>query len=657
MIADYVFRSKYAKFNKELMRRECWSEATNRMMSMHISQFPEVSEELEECRAAMVKKRITGSQRALQFGGKPALSKNMRIYNCVSSYADRPRFFGELLWLLMCGCGVGYSLQKHHVNSLPQVQETGYPYTHIIDDNIESWADAVNALFEAYFYGSSLPYFKYSEIRPKGSPVSVGGQSSGPEPLRKALDHLDDILRSRIGEKLSTVDVFDCCCHIADLAAIRRAATIATFDIDDEDMLNAKVGNWFEDNPQRGRANISAVVTERTSRESFDRVFKSTKEFGEPGLIFLESKEHTVNPCVEILMCPTLVSKDGNVVENYTKDLLDFENREFWIRKGYTFESGWQACNLSTINASKLKTPEDLREAARLAATLGTVQSAYTNTGYLGDVSKRIMEREHLLGVSICGILDNPSICLNPTALRNAAAAANLANSVVAQKLGISPASRITCVKPEGTTSLVLGTSSGIHPHHAKRYIRRVNANQSEPIFQKFFSANPHAVEDSLWGADKVVAFALEAPQGALTRSDISAIEFMEMSKTVYENWVVPGTSKDRLEGGTHNVSITVTVMDEEWGYVQDYLWKNKGKFCGVSFLSFSGDYTYPQAPYQEVSPPSDQSSSAEIKAWALWNDLKKKTQSVNYNDVVETTDTTNPTLEPACSGGQCELI
>ncbi len=661
MIADYVFRSKYARYNEENKRRESWEEAVDRMMAMHLRTYPKLSEEIAECRSAMLEKRITGSQRALQFGGEAALAKNMRIYNCVSSYADRPRFFAESLWLLLCGCGVGFSVQKHHVGQLPPVQEAGYPYTHVIDDSIEGWANAVNSLFRAYLFGEDLPWFDYSKVRPKGSVIRFGGKAPGPEPLRKALNKIDEILQSNIGEQLGTLDVFDCVMHLADsvlTAGIRRAATIATFDIDDEDMLNAKVGNWFVENPQRGRANISAVATADTPREKFDRIFKSTKDFGEPGIVFLGSREHTVNPCVEVIMCPTLISdRNGDIVEDYTKDLLDFKKRKYWQTKGYTFESGWQACNLSTVNASQAKTAEEFQDAARLASVLGTVQSAYTQTGYLGEVSKKILQREHLLGVSICGVLDNPSICLDEEALRKAAQVATLANEVTAEKLGIRAASRITCVKPEGTTSLVLNSSSGIHPHHAKKYIRRVNANLDEPVFQKFYAKNPHAVEDSVWGADKVIAFALEAPENALTKADLSAVEFMEKSKTVYENWVVPCTRETRLEGATHNVSITVSVKDGEWLDVQDYLWSNRDSFCGVSFLSATGDYDYAQAPFQEVAPPTNKSSEAEVEAWTFWNTLRRKTTGVNYDEMIEAEDTTAPMEEGACYGGQCTLV
>ena len=474
----------------------------------------------------------------------------------------------------------------------------------------------------------------------------------------KALEKIEDILKSRMFEHLTTLDVFDCVMHLADsvlTAGIRRAATIATFDIDDTLMLTAKTGDWFEKNPQRGRANISAVATPNTTKDQFSKIFESTKEFGEPGIIFLDSKELSVNPCVEIVMCPTYICRNGDPVDNYTLDLINYENRDYWEGLGYTFESGWQACNLSTINASQVSSEEDFIQASKLAATIGTIQSAYTQSGYLGAVSQKIIERESLLGVSICGVMDAPSICLNPDTLKRGAETVLQTNEKIAAKLGIAKASRTTCVKPEGTTSIVLNASSGIHPHHARKYIRRVQANIDDPIFQAFYKVNPHAVEDSVWGADKVVLFALEAPKEALVKSDLSACKFMESSKIVYENWVLPGTRKDRLEGATHNVSITVTVNSDEWEEVQGYLWKNRESFCGVSFLGATGDYDYPQAPLQFVDANS---KNPEVKKmWEVWSTLRDLSKPVNYNTVLESIDRTAPTQEPACAGGQCMLI
>lgn len=660
MIDEYVFRSKYARYNKLEKRRESWDESVDRMMGMHLKKYPELKEEIEECGRLMKNKKLTGSQRALQFGGTAIEEKNMRLYNCVSSYADRVRFFGEAIWLLLCGCGVGFSVQRHHVAKLPEVKEVGYPYDHIVEDSIEGWADAINALFNAYLNGDEYPYFDFSNIRKKGSPLRFGGKAPGPEPLSKALNNIESVLKGAMFRQLKPIEVFDCVMHLADSvlsAGIRRSATIATFDINDEEMLCSKTGNWFETNPQRGRANISAIATPTTTKAEYEKIFEFTKQFGEPGIIFLESKEYSVNPCVEIMMCPTLIKHNGKIVEKYNKTLLDHTKREYWVEQGYTFESGWQACNLSTINVSNLDSVEEFNHVSRHAGILGTIQASYSKTNYLGLVSQQIIERESLLGVSLCGILDKPEITLNGIHLRNAAREVKKANEEYAEKIGIPKASRTTCVKPEGTSSIVLNSSSGIHPHHSKKYIRRVNANLDEPIFQKFNSQNPHAVEDSVWGADKVISFALEAPKNAMVKSDLDAVSFMRIAKLVYLNWVVGGNQVKRLEKANHNVSITVSVEKHEWDKVKDFLWEEKDHFCGVSFLSSSGDYDYQQAPFQRVYEPHQQTTEEHKRMWEYWNLLKEKTKYVDYDNLFEEIDTTKPMEQIACGNGACQII
>jgi ribonucleoside-diphosphate reductase alpha chain len=659
MLSEYVFTSKYARFNGE--RRETWDEAVDRMMDMHIQKASNMKPYIDQCRVEMKNKLVTGSQRALQFGGEAIFDKNMRIYNCVSSYADRPRFFAESLWLLLCGCGVGFSVQKHHVDRLPAVVEPAYPSVHVVEDSIEGWADAVDALFSAYLKGMPQPYFNFSEIRPKGSSLRFGGKAPGPDPLKKALDEIEDLLRGSMGERLTPLKVFDCVMYIADSvlsAGIRRSATIATFDIEDTEMLECKTGNWFEENPQRGRANISAIITSDTQKEKYDTLFEATKEFGEPAIIFMESTEYTVNPCVEIMMCPTLVKDpQGEVVERYTLDLIDPKKRDSWVAEGYTFESGWQSCNLSTINMSKVESSTDLLLGAYCASVLGTIQASYTDVGYLTEVSKQIMEREYLTGVSLCGIMDSPKVSFDKKIVRIAAEIAVKTNKIISEMLGTKPASRVTCVKPEGTSSIVLGASSGIHPHHAKKYIRRVQANMDDPVYKLFAEHNPSAIEDSVWGADKVISFPIEAPEGAIVKDDLTAIEFLEKGRFIHENWVLPGTQVDRLEKANHNVSITVSVKPDEWLAVRDYLWGNRRAFCGVSMLPSSGDYDYVQAPFQSVEAPTEQSSIREVAAWMTWNCLRENMEVVDYSLLREKEDNTNIVETIACSGNTCTLI
>jgi ribonucleoside-triphosphate reductase len=659
MIGEFVFKLKYARYNETEKRRETWQEAVDRYLETHREFYGDVVEDLiTDTREALIKREILPSMRGLQFGGAGILQKHMRLYNCTSSYADRPRFFAEALWLLLCGCGVGFSVQRHHVARLPQIIRPEERQHYTVPDSIEGWAGAVEELTNAYMRGAPEPEYDYSEIRPKGSPLSVGGVAPGHEPLAEALEGVRGIFKGAIGRQLTPLEVFDATMYLADCtrtAGTRRSATIALFSADDEQMMNAKTGDWYVMHPKRARANISAVITSETPQETFSELIKSTREFGEPGFLFLESTEHCVNPCVEIIMAPVLIrGPRGETVENYTAELLDPERRAEWQAEGYSYQSGWQTCNLTTVNVSACKTPEDLSEAARRAAILGTLQAGYTDTGYLGAVSRKIIEREALLGVSLCGVLDRPNVTTD-TALETAARAAVEANISTAQVIGIKPAARVTCVKPEGTSSLVLGASSGIHPAHARRYLRRVQCSTLEPVFNHFRAANPQAVEPSAWGSDYCAVFPMEAPEGALTKDDLSALEMLEQARRVKRHYVNSGTARpESVEGASHNVSLTVSVDTDEWEDVEDYLWTHRADFTGVSLLASSGDYDYVQAPLQGVSP--DMEGEAQRHAWGLWEMLDGTMSPVNYDELSEETDNTTPLETLVCSGGQCEL-
>lgn len=659
MLSDFVFKQRYANFNKQTMRRESWEEAADRMIDMHVHKFPNVREELEICRGLVHNKKVVGSQRALQFGGDAILERNVRIFNCASSYADRPRFFAEYLWLLMSGVGAGFSIQSHHVSQLPSVRSPQSDIEFDIEDSTLGFSLAVEALTDAYFGDAPRPQFRFDKIRPRGATLRFGGKAPGPQPIQKALSCTESIFKAAVGRKLTPYEVFCCAMYLAESVGqggSRRCATIATFDIDDKEMLAAKVGAWYENHPEFSCANISAVGYRPTvTREEFDNIFQYTKMFGEPAVIFQSSKEFTYNPCVEALMCPMLITHNGHTIENYTLDLIDFSQREFWKAKGYQFESGWQLCNLSSINVAKLENKDDFKECVFAAAVLGTVQSAYTDMGYLGDVSKRIVERENLLGLSLSGVMDTPHLALNPTILQEMAKYALDVNEMIAERIGVRASSRVTLEKPEGTTSLVFESSAGLHTRHAQKYIRRVSCDSNDPLLKFYESYNPHAIQNASFpkGA-KIVAFAEEAPHGALTRHDLTAVEFMEKSKLLFENWILFGNRPHRLEKGTHNVSMTVSVRPSEWQAVQDYMWENREVFSGVSFLEMGGDYVYENPPYQEVSAPTETSSIAEIAAWNYWNTLKSNTVLVDYNAFYEFEDMTDLVGEIACGGGKC---
>lgn len=632
LCSEFTFKQTYARYLKDKKRRENWGEAVERMMSTHKAFYlpymtNELKQDISDIEQAIKDKKILGSQRALQFGGDAILEKHWRIYNCTSSYCDRPRFFSESLWLLLCGSGVGFSIQKQHVSCLPavidmnQVLQAKYK-TFVIEDSIEGWADALNALVNFFFgLGEEYPQFSYSRIRKNGSALRHGGKAPGPFALKKALQRIEEVFLKRAGKQLKPIDCLDIVCHAADCVrsgGVRRAALLALFSMDDEEMLKSKTNTWFQTDGQRARANISiAVPRHSVTEDQFNAIMESTRQWGEPGFIFTDSLEFCFNPCVEISMCPILVTKDGAVCKEYSLDLLDRSNRSKYESMGYKFESGWQACNLTEVNASQFKDfePQTIKEmftCVRLATKLGTMQAGYTESTYLGDVSKKILEREALLGVSLTGLANSiffkahkEQKDLVESTLSDLAKHACLINRTFAPTIGVNAASRITCVKPSGTASLVLGCASGVHLEHAQKYIRRNQVDASSPIVQAYKKALPEAVELSAWSptkTDEVVSFAIECDSVSLFKEDASAIDFLNLVKMIQTTWVKYGTSRPTsVEKAVHNVSNTTTVKVTEWGEVSKYLYENQGTFCGLSFLSATGDYDYIQAPFQRV--------------------------------------------------------
>ena len=610
-LQDYTFVAKYARWIPEKKRRETWNEAVNRVKEMMLNKYfdiPEIHEDVEWAYEMMRTKRVLGSQRAMQFGGKPIFKHNARIYNCITSYADRLKFFQECMYLLLCGCGAGFSVQKHHIKKLPRLikqKEGTKKFT--IPDSIEGWSDAVGLLISSYFEQDELfpehqgknVTFDYSEIRPAGSFLnSSGGKAPGPEPLKNALTNIKKVLDKALknlefchgeGRRLEPIEAYDIVMYGADAVisgGVRRSATICLFSPDDEDMAKAKTGSWFVENPQRGRSNNSAILLrEKTTKKQFAKLMKSVKEFGEPGFVWADSTELIVNPCVEIGMWP-----------------VDEE----------TGESGWQACNLSTINCAKIKTEEDFLDACKAASIIGTLQAGFSSFPYLGKTSEAIVKREALLGVSMTGIMEQYEICLDPKIQKDGAKVVKDENKRIAKIIGINQAARTTCIKPEGTSSCVLGTSSGIHPHHAKRYIRRVQANKLEPIYNYFKEVNPRACEESVWSnneSDDVVAFCIEVPAGSKTKNQVGAIDLLTHVKSTQQSWVIPGTNKTLCTKPwlTHNVSNTINVKPSEWDEVENFIFKNRKFFCGISLLPITGDKDYPQAPFTAVYLPTEQ--------------------------------------------------
>ena len=602
-LQNYTFVSKYARWIESENRRETWKEAVDRVRNMMHTYYADknISEEIDWSYDIMFKKKILGSQRALQFGGEPILKRHAKIYNCTSSYCDRLRFFQECFWLLLCGSGTGFSVQKHHVSKLPTLshqkkdKRKGVKYK--IEDSIEGWSDALGILLSSYFtkpaeekfkkYKDEYIVFDYSNIREKGSRLSSGvGKAPGFEPLQNGLEKIRELLENCIEnkqKKLRPIDAYDIIMHSSDAVlsgGVRRSASLALFSADDEDMAKAKTGNWYIDNPQRARSNNSALlIKDDTTYEQFSELMESVKEFGEPGFIWSDSKEMTFNPCVEVGMWP-VDEKTG--------------------------KSGWQGCNLSTINCSSVVDESDFYERCKAAAIIGTLQAGFTELEYLGNTTSAIFEREALLGVSLTGIMEKHELVLTEKVLKKGAKIAVDTNKELAQKISINQAARVTCLKPEGTSSSMLGTSSGIHPHHAKRYIRHVQANILEPPYQYFKSYNPLACEKSSWSAndtDEVVKFPIEVPDGSKLKNQLPAVEMLGVVKDAQKNWVHSGKNRSLCTQDflSHNVSNTVTVQPDEWESVTKFIYNNRKFFAGISLIPQSGDKDYPQAPFTTV--------------------------------------------------------
>ena len=684
-LADYIAMAKYSRHRAELGRRETFPEGVQRVMEMHLeffapkllSAFPatlpenirelagetaplltkalcgrELGDVIERVFVDVSTKRVLPSMRSMQFGGEAILKNHSRMFNCSFSNVDRVEFFREFFFLLLSGCGVGFSVQKHHIALLPPLPTRAsahdLPVWHYaVADTIEGWADALHALFQSFYEGKKIE-FNFSAIRPRGAHLRTsGGKAPGHLPLKQALIRIEAILEGATGRSLRPIEVYDINMFTAKAVlagGIRRSATICLFSPDDEEMMDAKTGNWFETNPQRSASNNSAVLA-RDDRNAahFHRLFKAQKEFGEPGFFFCDHPEAGCNPCAEINLLPVI---DWELSGEELSKLFA------WGYKGdlpgTARLSGFQHCNLTTINGRAATTPERFYEACIAATTIGTLQAAYTDMPYLGPVTRLINEHDALLGVSICGFMDNPNVLFDPEILRKGANLCRATNRFVAEALGIKPAAKITTCKPEGTASLLLDAASGIHPHHARHYFRRVQANRKEPIYSFFKTVNPQMTEPSVYSphTDDVITFPVSAADGAILRKDLNALQFLQLVMLVQQSWVIPGGDPESRSAGLHhNVSNTCTVRPDEWDAVADFIWANRALFTGVSLLQDAGDKAYAQAPREEVMTDAD---------IARWNALRPRL--VDYTKLREHTDETSLKDIVACAGGACEL-
>lgn len=610
-LADITVFNKYAKFIPALGRRENWEEIVTRNMEMHITKHPSMENEIKKVYSEFVyPKKVLPSMRSMQFGGRPILMSENRIYNCAYMPAESPKFFSELMFLLLGGTGMGYSVQRRHVDRLPKIKspESDCEYKFQIQDSIIGWSDAIKVVAKAFFHGGTLPIFDYRDIREKGADlITSGGKAPGPEPLKKCIELIIPIFKAAIGRRLTPIEVHDIACIIADAVlagGIRRAAMIALFDRDDEDMLNSKSGNWYEKYLYRARANNSAVLLRGSvSEQEFYDLMKRVQDSGcgEPGIYWTNDLDWGTNPCVEIALRP------------------------------------YQMCNLTEINAGAITDQQSYNDVATAAAFLGTLQATYTDFHYLNPKWKRNCEKDALLGVSMTGIASGT---LNSLDVKEASQHAVKENIRVAKLLGINPSARITAVKPAGTTSLVLGTSSGIHAWHAPYYIRRMRAGKDEELAKYMMATVPTLVEQDVTNEKQVVlSFPQKAPDGAVTR-DESMLDFLERVKQVSVDWVATG---HRRGVNKHNVSCTVSVKDDEWGQLSKWMWENQDHYNGISVLPFFGAVAYPQMPFEDITKE-------------VYEEMLPYLNKIDINQVYEINgDAVNLASELACAGGVCE--
>lgn len=600
-IGDYIFVSKYARTVHG--KKETWDQSVDRVMEMHWkhladdmiisdSLLDDLSKEMNFAEKLYRNQIILGAQRALQYGGETLLKHVARNYNCAGSYANRISFFQELMYLLLCGSGTGYSVQKVHVNQLPKMKgvDMSKQTTYVIDDSIEGWSHAVNALIESHYFGLPEVVFDSSRVRPKGAFITGGFRAPGPEPLMKCLSKMSKVLGKIRGRKATPFEVHRLACLIADAVisgGIRRSALLCQFDADDREMLTCKTGSWFSEYPELARANNSAIILPSTPKEVYENIFSSIKQFGEPGIIFSFHPDIVYNPCVEVSGYPQ-IEIDGEI------------------------QYGWFFCNLTEINGSKIKNKEEFFDACRGASVLGTIQASYTSFKVLTEASRLIAERDALIGVGITGMCENPEILFNPEIQDEGARLVQKTNVKMAGIIGINPAARCTVVKPSGNSSQLLGcTSSGIHKFPFKRFIRNIQAANTEQALRYVKEINPMMVKPSVYNkeVESVISFPVELDDNVLTSEYSSAIDFLEMVRMTKAHWIENGTNFDhpfykeypKFARMRMNVSNTCMVKDDEWDDVKEYAWNNRNVFSGISFLPKGGDLLYPQAPYTSV--------------------------------------------------------
>lgn len=608
VLSEITIWSKYAKFKPEYNRRESWEEIVDRYLHMLIEKYPSLKKDIIENGKYIYDKKVLPSMRGLQFAGEAIKVNHSRIYNCSFLPINHYKAFSEVMFLLLGGSGVGYSVQFEDVRQLPEIVKPTKKQKYVVQDSIVGWADAIKMLMKAYFGKTTvLPVFDFNDIRPKGSRlVTAGGKAPGPEPLKECLFQIQKILdRKDNGEKLTPLNCHDILCFIANAVlagGIRRAAMIALFSFDDDEMICCKHGNWWELNAQRSRSNNSAVIVRnRITEKEFFEFWKKIQESGsgEPGISFTNNPRWGFNPCHEVSLRP------------------------------------FGFCNLTEINASNITTQEDFNNRARIASFFGTLQAGFTDFHYLRPIWKETAEKDALIGVGITGVANTQFLFLNET---EAAKIVVEENKKIANLININIAARCTVIKPSGTTSCVVKSSSGIHSWYSNYYKRTIRFNIGESISQFMMNNFSEICEIDQWDKNTLcVRIPIKSPESSITR-DEGVFSLLERVKRFNLNWIKPGHNRG---DNYNNVSATISIKPDEWDSVGKWMWENKDIYSGISVLPFDNG-TYVQAPFEEITEET-------------FIENEKYLKELNTKLIIETEDNVLFNAESACAGGQCE--
>ena len=618
---QYIHKSRYARYLPEEQRRETWEETVNRYVQFWVDRGSLKGEDVTGVTEAITNLEVMPSMRALMTAGEALERDNVAGFNCWYLPIDSPRSFDELMYVLLCGTGVGYSVERQYITKLPEVAEDFHAtdtVIHVADSKI-GWAKSFRELV-SLLYSGQLPRWDVSRIRSAGSPLKTfGGRASGPEPLVDLFKFTTELFQGASGRKLSSIECHDLCCKIAScivVGGVRRSALISLSNLTDDRLRRSKHGQWWVDEPQRGLANNSACYTEKPDFEAFLNEWTSLYESrsGERGVFSRVASQKQAakngrrdsecdfgtNPCSEIILKP------------------------------------YQFCNLSEVVVRSQDTLTTLKQKVRVATILGTLQATLTDFRYLRAIWKANTEEEALLGVSLTGIMDHPLLSGRGDKAKLKRLLMEMRNEAIvtneqwAKKLGINPSVAITAVKPSGTVSQLVDSASGIHPRYSSQYVRRVRADGRDPLCAVLEAAGVPSEDDLMNPSTKVFSFPIAAPEGAVTASDMGAMEQLELWEIYQDYWC------------EHKPAMTCYYRDEEFLEVGQWLYNKFDKVSGISFLPYS-DHTYQQAPYEPVDKATLKTLQKGFPTQIDW-------------DISEASDMTEGSQQLACTGNNCEL-